>query len=259
MTGTARGARVPGGWVVRLFPRAWRQRYAGELLNLLELQPPGVRHLIGLLYCALDAHLDPQVSEGGEFSFMEGRPTMRTRVLAGAAVGGGLVLLFGLIVTIGDGLVVRLALFYALALVGLIGIHRRQVGQAPALAWTGFAPALVAYGISLAAVIGLIDATMAGIGGRQFGFFAQEAFWITSALFGAVTLAIGVLPRAAALGLTIGAPLAMLGMFVGPSPEPILAVAARVGVIMYGVGLIWLGLSVWTAHPRLQTSKAQPA
>lgn len=256
MTGTARESSVPGGWVVRLFPRPWRQRYGEELLNILELRPPSVRHLIGLLYCALDAHLDPQVSEGGEFSFMEGRPTMRTRILAGAAVGGGLVLLFGLIVTISDGLVVRLALFYALAMVGLIGIHRRQVGQAPALAWIGFAPPLVAYAVSLAGVIGLIDATMPSIGGRQFGFFAQEAFWITSALFGAVTLAIGVLPRVAALALTIGAPLAMIGLFLGPSPEPMLSLAARVGVIMYGLGLIWLGLSVWTAHPRLQTSTA---
>lgn len=181
---------------------------------------------------------------------------MRTRILAGAAVGGGLVLLFGLIVTISDGLVVRLALFYALAMVGLIGIHRRQVGQAPVLAWIGFGPALVAYAISLAGVIGFIDATMPSIGGRQFGFFAQEAFWITSALFGAVTLAIGVLPRAAALALTIGAPLAMIGLFLGPSPEPMISLAARVGVILYGLGLIWLGLSVWTAHPRLETSTA---
>lgn len=146
MNGTARGSSVPGGWVVRLFPRAWRQRYGEELLNILELQPPSVRNLI--------------------------------------------------------------------------------------------------------------DGTVLSIGGRQFGFFAQEAFWITSAFFGAVTLAIGVLPRAAALSLTIGAPLAMIGLFLGPSPEPMLSLAARVGVIMYGLGLIWLGLSVWTAHPRLQTSTA---
>jgi hypothetical protein len=244
-----------GRWVVRLFPAAWRRRYADELTALLEVRPPSFRELIGLLYCALDAHLDPQVSDGGEFSFMEGRPTMRTRMLAAAAVGGGLVLLFGLIITVSDGIEVRLALFYGLATVGLIGIHRRQVDHTPALAWIGFVPALLAYVLSAISVSsGLVDATLPIVGGQQGGFFLQEAFWVTSALFGAVTLAIGVLPRPAALGLAIGTPMAMIGLFIGPSAEPVLAVAARVGVIVYGVSFVWLGLSVWTAQPRLRTS-----
>lgn len=248
---------MSGRWVVRLFPAAWRRRYADELFAILDVRPPSVREVIGLLYCALDAHLDPQVSDGGDFSFMQGRPTMRTRILAGAAVGGGLILLFGLIITVSDGLVVRLAVFYALAMAGLIGIHRRQVDEAPLIAWIGFVPALAAYGLSLAGVLGsLLDVTLPDIAGRSFGFFAQQAFWITSALFGAMTLAIGVLPRAAAVALTIGAPLAMIGMFLGPSPEPVWAVLARAGVILYGGSFVWLGLSVWTAHPRRMTSAA---
>ena len=252
-----RRSRTNGRWVVRLFPPAWRRRYADELIAILEVRPPSFRELIGLLYCALDAHLDPQVSEGGQFSFIEGRPTTRTRILAGAAVGGGLVLLFGLIITISDGLVLRLALFYGLATVGLIGIHRRQVTRAPLLAWVGFVPALAAYALSLTGVLAsFVDAALPGIAGRSFGVFAQEAFWITSALFGAVTLAIGTLPRPAALALTIGAPLAMIGIFIGSSPEPVLAALARVGVILYGGSLIWLGLSVWTAHARPMTSTA---
>lgn len=259
MTAPPRRSSASGAWVVRFFPRAWRLRYGEELLAILELQPPNLRHLIGLLYCAFDAHLDPQVSEGAEFSFMEGRPTMRTRILAGAAVGGGLLLLFGLIVTVSDGLAVRLALFYALATVGLIGIHRRQLDQAPVLAWIGFVPALLAYGLSLVSVLGsLVDAGLPSVGDQRFGVVAQEAFWITSALFGAVTLAIRALPRAAALGMAIGAPLAMIGMFIGPSPEPVLALVARVGVIMYGASLVWLGLSVWTAHPRPMARAQQP-
>lgn len=246
-----------GRWVVRLFPAAWRRRYADELTAILEVRPPSLRELIGLLYCALDAHLDPQVSQGGDFSFMEGRPTMRTRILAGAAVGSGLVLLFGLIITINDGLAVRLAIFYGLATIGLVGIHRRQVERAPVPAWIGFVPAVFAYSLSLVGVVaGLADVALPGIAGRSYGFFMQEAFWITSAVFGAATLAIGVLPRPAALGLAIGAPLAMIGIFIGSSPEPVLAVAARVGVIVYGLSFVWLGLSVWTTQPRLQPSTA---
>lgn len=246
-----------GRWVVRLFPPAWRRRYADELTAILEVRPPTFRELIGLLYCALDAHLDPQVSDGGEFAFMEGRPTMRTRILAGAAVGSGLVLLFGLIITVGDGLAVRLAIFYALATVGLIGIHRRQVDHAPLLAWIGFIPAVIAYSLSLVGVVaGLVDAELPGIAGRSYGFFMQQAFWTMSALFGAVTLAIGVLPRPAAIGLLIGAPMAMIGMFIGQSPEPVLGLAASVGVILYGLGFLWLGLSGWSTRPRLQASTA---
>lgn len=257
MSGSAQRLRVRGGWVVRLFPLAWRQRYGDELLAILETQPPSLRELIGLLYCALDAHLDPQVGAGGDFSFMEGRPSMRTRILAAAAVGGGLVILFGLIITVEDGIVFRLAVFYLLATVGLIGIHARQVSRAPALAWIGFLPALLAYAFSLVAVLGpVVGMTLPAVGGRNPGFVAQEAFWITSALFGVVTFAIGVLPRPAALALTIGAPLAMIGMFIGNSVGPTLEFAARVGVIAYGTSLIWLGLSGWTAQPGPTTATA---
>jgi hypothetical protein len=172
-------------------------------------------------------------------------------------VGGGLVILFGLIITVEDGIVFRLAIFYLLATIGLIGIHARQVSRAPALAWIGFVPALVAYSFSLVALLGpVMGTTLPAIGGRNLGFVAQEAFWITSALFGAVTFAIGVLPRPAALALTIGAPLAMIGMFIGNSPEPTLQLAARLGVIAYGASLVWLGLSGWTAQPRPTTATA---
>jgi len=251
MSGPPQSSTARSGWVLRLFPAAWRQRYADELLAILDAQPPNLRELIGLLYCALDAHLDPQVGAGGDFSFMEGRPSMRTRILAGAAVGSGLVIIFGLIITVEDGIVFRLALFYALATLGLIGIHARQVSRAPALAWICFVPALVAYAFSLAAVLGpAVGANLPLIGGRNPSFVAQEGFWITSALFGAGTFAIGVLPRPAALALTIGAPLAMIGMFIGNSGGPNLELAARVGVVAYGVSFVWLGLSGWTAQPK---------
>lgn len=249
---------IRGRWVVRLFPAAWRRRYADELVAILELQPPSLRQLIGLLYCALDAHLDPQVSDGGEFSFMEGRPTMRTRILAGAAVGGGLLLLFGLVITVSDGaLILRLTIFYALVTVGLIGIHRRQAGHMPVVAWLGFVPALVAYSLSLAGMLaGLADLSLPGIAGMRFGVFAQQAFWVTSVLFGVVTLAIGVLPRTAALALALGAAMVMIGVFIGPPSELAMELVARVGVIAYGGGFVWLGLSGWAPRPSPMTSTA---
>ena len=231
-------------WVVRLFPAAWRRRYAGEFLATLEVDPPGPRQLLDLFYCALDARLDPQVADGRDFRFMEGRPTMRTRILAGAAVGAGQVLLFGLIITVEEGITARLALFYGLSAVGLVGVHRRQARRAPALAWVGFIPIILVFIASLALVVapaGALD--LPPIAGRRFAFVVQESVWITSSLFGLVTLAIGALPRLAAAAFAVGSPLAMVGMFLGPSAAPELRVLAYAGLTLYGIGLIWLGLN----------------
>jgi hypothetical protein len=248
MTAPAGRSNVSGEWVVRLFPRAWRARYGEELVAILELEPPNLRHLIGLLYCALDAHLDPQVSEGGEFSFMEGRPTMQTRIFSATAVGAGIVLVGGLFITDEKWIFVRLVIFYALAGVGLVGVHRCQSAAAPVLSWVGFVPVLVAYAVGLALLFPPVgDLELPAIAGRRFVIVAQEALWIGSFAFGVVTLAIGVLPRLAAAAFTVGAPMAMVGMFIGPTPAPELSAIAYAGITFYAIGLIWLGLSGWAA------------
>jgi hypothetical protein len=46
-------------WVLRLYPRAWRDRYEEEMLALLEQRPASIVTLFDLLIGALDAHLDP--------------------------------------------------------------------------------------------------------------------------------------------------------------------------------------------------------
>ncbi|HEY2723557.1 MAG TPA: hypothetical protein VGI84_02615 [Pseudonocardiaceae bacterium] len=47
-----------GTAVVKLYPRAWRDRYADEVLDLLAHRPPGPRAAADLLLGALDAHLN---------------------------------------------------------------------------------------------------------------------------------------------------------------------------------------------------------
>lgn len=46
--------------LVRLYPRPWRDRYAAELLDLLEQRPLSVGDAVDLVRGALDAHLHPQ-------------------------------------------------------------------------------------------------------------------------------------------------------------------------------------------------------
>jgi hypothetical protein len=48
--------------LVRLYPRAWRERYGEEFLALLEEKPASVRDLLNVALGALDAWLKPQVA-----------------------------------------------------------------------------------------------------------------------------------------------------------------------------------------------------
>jgi hypothetical protein len=47
-------------WLVRIYPRAWRDRYEDEFLALLEARPPTARDLLDVVWGAVDAHLYPQ-------------------------------------------------------------------------------------------------------------------------------------------------------------------------------------------------------
>ena len=47
--------------LVRLYPRAWRERYEAEFLELLEARPPTIGDRFDILRGALDARLHPQV------------------------------------------------------------------------------------------------------------------------------------------------------------------------------------------------------
>lgn len=40
-------------WLLRLYPRAWRERYGAELEALLEDSPPSVRDVADLIWSAL--------------------------------------------------------------------------------------------------------------------------------------------------------------------------------------------------------------
>lgn len=46
-------------WLLRLFPRAWRERYQDEFLALVEERPVGPRDVLDILVSATDARLRP--------------------------------------------------------------------------------------------------------------------------------------------------------------------------------------------------------
>jgi hypothetical protein len=67
--------RRAGALLVRLYPAAWRARYGGEILPLIEDDPPGARGLVSLLAGAADAHLRPRASWQGSIA-----PAAQTRL-----------------------------------------------------------------------------------------------------------------------------------------------------------------------------------
>ena len=52
-------------WLLRLYPRAWRRRYAAEFAELLAGERTTPRLILDLALGALDAHLFPQLAGGG--------------------------------------------------------------------------------------------------------------------------------------------------------------------------------------------------
>jgi hypothetical protein len=54
---TRRTSRAPQAWLIRAYPRWWRDRYEDELSSVLEARPPDMRARFDLLRGAFDAHL----------------------------------------------------------------------------------------------------------------------------------------------------------------------------------------------------------
>jgi hypothetical protein len=51
-------------WLVRLYPRAWRERYEEEFAAMLEQRPASLLDVLDIVFGALDARLHPQLGIG---------------------------------------------------------------------------------------------------------------------------------------------------------------------------------------------------
>jgi len=65
--------------VIRLYPRAWRQRYGAEMQELIAAQGLSMRTLADLVAGAVDAHLSPQLEPASRAGHAEGADTMVRR------------------------------------------------------------------------------------------------------------------------------------------------------------------------------------
>jgi hypothetical protein len=230
--------------LVGLYPAPWRRRYGDEFLALLEERPPTGAQVLDIAWSAIDAHLFPQAPEG--------RFRMFTRIAGIAALGAGLALLIGfmgwLIPNVNEYTVPA---FSTLAIIGLVGVHLRQVAVRPVLAWFGFVAALFGLAMAIASIALGLAGELPPLGG-EFAYLGGVALFIGSAVLGAVMLAIAVFPMPVGLAFTIGAPLAMIGLLIGAgaaAPEA-LSFVSQAGIVLYAVGWLGAGLSLLIAQPR---------
>ena len=235
--------------LVSLYPAAWRARYADEFAALLEDRPPRLQQVIDIAWGAVDAHLFPQAPEG--------RYRMFTRLSGLSGLLAGLLLLVGFVVNVG-GLVnidpttnaYRILAFYLFALVGLLGIHVRQVIVRPGLAWFGFVAALTA--IALGVVSAAASASGTEWAGGGLAFVAGIALWIGFSMLGATMLAAGVFPMPVGLAMTIASTMALVGLNLRNADAGfgIPGAVSQIGIILFGLAWIGIGLSLLAAQPR---------
>jgi hypothetical protein len=157
--------------LLRLYPRAWRERYGVEMGDLLEHRPPSRRDAVDLVRGALDAHLHPThaslvpaiaaLTAGAAWTVVAlavlaepvppDWPGMlaSTLPLAVLAVGAGLVALLGWLLAVGPGprserraasavgVTGMVVLLLALVLAAIGGVYGALTGGALAVGGVG--------------------------------------------------------------------------------------------------------------------------
>ena len=72
--------------LIRLYPKAWRQRYGDEMRELLAAEKPSLRTFADLIAGAIDARVNPQIPPAAGAGCTQGEVTM-TRMFKCAPAG----------------------------------------------------------------------------------------------------------------------------------------------------------------------------
>jgi hypothetical protein len=253
--------------LVRLYPRAWRERYGSEFEALLEERPLGPFDVADVFLAAFDARLHFGRSLAAD---NVGGLSWTIRVGSCAAVLGGLFWLVGFLTaqfngSDDDGLGQWLVFLGTLGLlVALTGLSAVQSRLHPRLVWAAFA--LPAFGglVSGSGLLGMLFTTDEVTAG-----FNPWALWATgtvvlvagSGLFALVSWRSRVLPRP---GLALlAAPMiglvpvvVVLSGLVAIPWEPLVSIALLALLFSFGIG--WIVVGIDTAWRDRQDRRVVP-
>lgn len=268
-----RAAPMPGrgsvtervyGALLGLYPAAFRERFGGEMLQLLrdqlrDARAPGaragplrtwIRVLVDLVLTAISehAHQDRVVAQS-----LAERPTRLGKLFGVIGILGGSMLLAGFLPFApwsADWFNLRLVLFNAGAITIALAAHRRHSIAAPRLALAGAIPVIGANAWYLALVI-LAVARAGEVGPADFGRafdIAGIGMWLADAWFGLVVMRIARLSRWSGLALAIGSILGLGGMsrwgLVSGDFGQAFTLIAFTGLALNGLAWIALGLQI---------------
>jgi hypothetical protein len=251
------------GWMLRIYPAAFRARHSAEMVQLFGDQlrdarssgaPAGVagvwlRAVPDLVRTAASEHL----RRGRRVAHSMGdAPSTSSRLLGLAGILGGIVLLAAFVIDIAPGFnLVRGALFNVGAMAIVIGVYRRHASPASGLVRLGAISALLANGWYLAMIVLSIDRPQLPQADPEFrlvGFYAAVAMWLADAAFGLVTLRSGAITHWGAGALAIGSVLAITGIdrlgLTSTAHPTIFGPLALGGIVLNGIAWIVLGLDV---------------
>jgi hypothetical protein len=239
-------------FLLRLYPAAWRSRYADEFEVLLAERPLGPFDVADVLLGAIDAHLHMRSRETSRTAMRNSSMSIRVGGLAAIASGGlWSVVSLGLLGILGNAdLVTTAAVFGAASLavlIALVGLSAFQARQDPRLVWSAVAiPAVGCLITMLAMVAGLVVRDGQVVPGVEMWFVWMLGVLATvggSAIFAIATWRTNVLsrPSAAALGIGGGGVASMLLLSVAGGGDPNVFIVGPL-LALYCGG--WFGLGV---------------
>ncbi len=244
--------------LLRLYPAAWRARYADEFASVLEERPLGPFDVADVLLSALDAHL--HLRGLGAASQSQKGFVMSQRIGGYAAIVAGILWLIALgaqVINNGAAAVMPWMFFVMviaiiLTLIALTGLSAFQARRYPALTWAAFAvpaaSAVVALvGFAAIAATGDTDRPLiAGFSSWAVMMIGMLGLFVGSGLFALVTWRVRTLSRAAAAVLGFGAITmiaAVAGEFAGLVPSTFGPVLMSVTFLAFSGGWAGLGIS----------------
>lgn len=220
--------------LVRLYPRAWRDRYEAEFLGILQARPPSRRDRLDIIRGALDARLHPEVPGSPEASHgSEGLAAARWAGAAAILAGLGSLAWTGLVLryfkgwgagepehaALGSALsaITFLSLSAAHGLLAVAGQRSMRGGGAPGASVAAVAFLFSATGGGLAIALGVAGSIVlaAAMAGRTISGWLS-AVWITASV-----LLLGAMLAFTAGGgqnvslLALMAPFGLAWLFVG--------------------------------------------
>jgi hypothetical protein len=236
--------------LLRLYPRAWRERYGDEMLALLEGQPASPLDHFDLIRGALDAHLHPQVRGLGA---TDKETSMNQRMLALLAAVGGVIWMAGFaawltapITAAGDRESIPAIPMVAIS-IALMGIAVGELGTRPGSpSWTGhaIAGASIVFAVLLP-LPWLFNVTDAAWGVVVLSLFGFPVLASLAAIRGRQN---GVMPTLITAAIVASAAAAWVG-YGGSTPESV----KWVGLLL-GASFVGLAAQTLAAPPRAAES-----